>query len=177
MPTRSLSRRLPLPPADFVSVRTAAEIATVAKIANEIWREHYTPIIGPDQVDYMLMRFQSTEAIGDQIAGGMHYWLVITGSPIGYLAAEARTPALFISKFYLRSSQRGQGYGRQSMDFLADFAKAEGCNQMTLTVNRFNDSVTIYQRLGFGIDGELCQDIGSGYVMDDYAMSRSLTPL
>ena len=83
MPTRSLSRRLPLPPADFVSVRTAAEIATVAKIANEIWREHYTPIIGPDQVDYMLMRFQSTEAIGDQIAGGMHYWLVITGSPIG----------------------------------------------------------------------------------------------
>jgi hypothetical protein len=34
--------------------------------------------------------------------------------------------------------------------------------------------VNVYKRLGFQIAAELVMDIGSGFVMDDYRMEKSL---
>jgi ribosomal protein S18 acetylase RimI-like enzyme len=42
---------------------TEAESAVISALAGEIWREHYTPIIGAEQVEYMLAKFQSPEQI------------------------------------------------------------------------------------------------------------------
>ena len=39
------------------------DIALIAGLARQIWTEHYTPIIGAAQVEYMLGRFQSQSAI------------------------------------------------------------------------------------------------------------------
>ena len=35
----------------------------ISALAGEIWREHYTPIIGAEQVEYMLAKFQTAERI------------------------------------------------------------------------------------------------------------------
>ena len=43
------------------------QIKAIVEMAKEIWTEHYTPIIGKDQVDYMLDKFQSNDAISGQI--------------------------------------------------------------------------------------------------------------
>ncbi len=42
-------------------------IPVVESLAYSIWREHYTPIIGRHQVEYMLEKFQSKEALLNQI--------------------------------------------------------------------------------------------------------------
>jgi len=42
-------------------------------LAREIWTDHYVPIIGQAQVDYMLDTFQREEAIAAQLAGGYEY--------------------------------------------------------------------------------------------------------
>ena len=42
---------------------TESESAAISTLAGEIWREHYTPIIGAEQVEYMLAKFQSPEQI------------------------------------------------------------------------------------------------------------------
>ena len=47
----------------FHKVSTSNEIIEVVKIAREIWREHYPPIIGIEQVEYMLEHFHSKDAI------------------------------------------------------------------------------------------------------------------
>ena len=39
----------------------------LAKLAAEIWREHYTPLLGPAQVAYMVDKFQSEAAIRRQL--------------------------------------------------------------------------------------------------------------
>ena len=44
-------------------VRSPAQIEQCALLAEAIWREYYTPIIGEAQVAYMLEHFQSAEAI------------------------------------------------------------------------------------------------------------------
>ncbi|NCA83730.1 MAG: GNAT family N-acetyltransferase, partial [Opitutae bacterium] len=50
-------------------VESAEPIAAVAALAREIWTQHYVPIIGAAQVEYMLEKFQSAEAIARQLAG------------------------------------------------------------------------------------------------------------
>jgi len=45
------------------SVENDQDIDNVAILANQIWTEHYVPIIGEEQVDYMLYKFQSAETV------------------------------------------------------------------------------------------------------------------
>jgi ribosomal protein S18 acetylase RimI-like enzyme len=157
----------------FREVHTRGDRQQVADLARVIWQGHYPAVITVAQIDYMLARFQSAEAIAEQISAGMRYWLVMLGNEaIGYLAAQKRGTELFISKFYLLAAHRGRGFGRQCMAFLAEYAEAQDAERLMLTVNKGNSSVAIYQRLGFVIDGPLVQAIGGGYVMDDFQMSR-----
>ena len=55
-----------MPDLSFSSVKTDAEIAAVAELAQEIWTEHFPPIIGPAQTAYMIETFQSAKAIHRQ---------------------------------------------------------------------------------------------------------------
>jgi diamine N-acetyltransferase len=44
-----------------------------------------------------------------------------------------------------------------------------------LTVNKNNTgAISVYEKIGFRNVGSLVQDIGSGFVMDDYAMEKTL---
>ncbi len=51
-------------------VRSREQIGDVVNLAREIWTDHYVPIIGREQVDYMLEKFQSEKAIATQLADG-----------------------------------------------------------------------------------------------------------
>lgn len=42
---------------------TPGDIAKLAKLANEIWHQHFTPIIGEAQVNYMVDQFQSKTCV------------------------------------------------------------------------------------------------------------------
>ena len=55
---------------EFKTVDNIEKIAQVAKLAEEIWNQHYLPMIGKEQVSYMLDNFQSEDAIKQQIAQG-----------------------------------------------------------------------------------------------------------
>jgi len=47
----------------FQAALTTKDINIVVEIAQEIWPEHYTPIIGLEQVEYMLNNFHSSGII------------------------------------------------------------------------------------------------------------------
>ena len=72
---------------EIAKVTPACHLESVVRLARDIWNEHYVNIIGQEQVDYMLGRFQSAEAISRQLADGYDYYLVtFDGSPAGYFA-------------------------------------------------------------------------------------------
>ena len=54
----------------LVPITSTSQIAAVSRMAREIWEEHYIPLIGRAQVDYMVAKFQSAEAIRAQIDSG-----------------------------------------------------------------------------------------------------------
>jgi len=147
----------------------------LAELAREIWTEHYTPIIGAGQVEYMLSKFQSADSIMNDITvNNYRYFIVYDGvKPVGYFAVRPETDkrALFLSKFYLEKNSRGRGISRIMLDRIKSIAEESGLDHIWLTVNKYNEtSIRIYQKLGFRIVEDIVTDIGSGFVMDDYKM-------
>ena len=149
---------------------------TITKLASTIWKEHYTPIIGIEQVDYMLDKFQSVNAIKKQIEEGAEYYLIShEESQVGYISVSQKKNSLFLSKIYILSSIRGKGVGKKAMQFIEDLAIEKQCNTVSLTVNKNNtNSIKAYEKMGFVKVKEIVIDIGNGFVMDDFKMEKSL---
>ena len=50
-----------------VEANDVDSLRIINDLANSIWREHYIVIIGTEQVEYMLNKFQSVHSISNQI--------------------------------------------------------------------------------------------------------------
>ncbi|MDR1195989.1 MAG: GNAT family N-acetyltransferase [Endomicrobium sp.] len=159
---------------EIVAVDSKELINVAEKIAYEIWREHYVSIITREQIEYMLENFQSADIIAKQISEENYKYFLMKnseGSFEGYFAIVPGEENIFLSKIYVRKSSRKKGYGKKSVLFVKDFAKKNNCKNIFLTVNKNNlNSIEAYKKIGFSIEGEIKQDIGKGFVMDDYKM-------
>jgi len=159
----------------FKLAKTNLDFKTISVLAKNIWTEHYTPIIGLDQVNYMLEKFQSEIAIQNQInIDSFKYYLIINeNTAIGYLSIKNNDDALFLSKIYIDKSCRGKGFGKIAINFIEEKAKDLNCQKIYLTVNKYNmNSIMAYQKMGFIKTEELVIDIGNGYTMDDFRMEK-----
>ena len=163
-----------------------ATIKPLVKLASIIWHEHYDAIIGDKQVDYMLEKFQNEKAIAEQQTEGYQYFAAYENSSLehsdkavnqlmGYFSIkEKENNSLFISKFYLSSKARGKGYGRKMLEFIESKARESNKISLDLTVNKFNNAYKVYLKLGFEKVGDAQFDIGGGYIMDDYLLTKKL---
>ena len=163
---------------EMLCVTTPGQIKTTSALACEIWTQHYVPIIGQAQVDYMLAKLQSVQAIAQQMADGYEYYLAMDNdTPVGYFAL-APNPAehcALLSKIYVMQARRGIGLGKDIVMFIEKRCVELGLSEVWLTVNRNNsNSIAFYQRMGLTVTGSLVQDIGNGFVMDDYRMAKQV---
>ena len=79
-------------------VGSEEQISDVAALARQVWTDHYVPIIGQAQVDYMLEKFQSEEGIAGQLAEGYEYYMVREdGRGVGYLAVMPDADACMLT--------------------------------------------------------------------------------
>jgi diamine N-acetyltransferase len=164
----------------LIPVSSATQVAQVARMAHEVWNEYYVPIIGQAQVDYMVAKFQSPEAMQSQIDSGYEYFqMQQSGENVGYAAIrnDAADARVFLSKLYVLAAHRKAGAGRQSLELIERMARERGAKHLWLTVNKGNPSVRAYERLGFRIVEAIVMDIGGGYVMDDYKMEKPIAHL
>ena len=169
----------------FAPVRTALEIQQVVVLAQQIWTEHYVPIIGQSQVQYMLENFQSEAAISEQIAQGHEYFLAMTPGqspgldhcvPMGYMdiVGQPESNKLFLSKLYVVAAARGSGIGRNMFDFAVKMLRQRKLQTLWLTVNKFNPSLDVYLHWGMINTGSVVKAIGAGFVMDDYLLELAV---
>jgi len=168
-------------------LETDTELMDVSELAREIWTEHYTPLIGPAQTEYMILNFQSAGRIKKDISEkGYSYFAVYDEKkPVGYFALRPDEKGVFISKLYVLKEYRQRGIAKKMIQFSLDFAKEAIHSEkkkfnaashekpcMWLTVNKGNlGSIEFYKKVGFEISEEIVTDIGNGFVMDDYVMT------
>ena len=159
-------------------VSSAKQVAQTVILAKEIWQQHYLSIIGQAQIDYMLDKFQSSQAIDQQINAGYLYYLAeCENENLGYLALvpDSSQSRLMISKIYVDERARGKGIGKTMLEYTKQKAKELGLATVWLTVNIHNsDSIAWYLKQGFTKVDEVKADIGNGYFMDDYILELVL---
>lgn len=162
----------------FVKVSSDAQLTLLSQMANEVWHQHFASILAPEQIDYMVEKFQSYPAMKHQIEEeGYEYYLFreeddgIYEGHHGYMGFRVQDDALFLSKLYLLQAYRGRGISSRALELLISTAQNRGCRKIWLTVNRFNaHTIEVYRHWGFQTVREQCADIGQGFVMDDYIM-------
>ena len=152
--------------------KTNEDVKDIAALGAAVWNEHYTPIIGKDQVDYMIDKFQSEKAISEAIQNdGYIYYGVYDGSRLaGYCGiCPEEDGVVFLSKLYVDKEYRGRGISRLFLEnILTELPNTE---RIYLTVNKNNSSsIAVYEHLGFKKVREEKTDIGGGFFMDDDIM-------
>ena len=158
-------------------VTTTGQIDALSQLAAEIWNQHYVPIIGQAQVDYMLEKFQSPEAIRGQIEEGHEYYLLWNDAePVAYMSVVPGPDHLMLSKLYVKADCRCGGLGSRLLELARERARALQVERILLRVNRHNaEAIDWYLARGFRVDREDRQSIGGGFDMDDYILEDRLS--
>ena len=151
-----------------------SDLAAIAGLADAIWHQHFQTILSPEQIDYMVEKFQSYPALKSQVEedGYEYYQTLVDGTLAGYIGIHPETDALFLSKLYLHKDYRGRHIATQAFHFLTDLCKKRGLKKIWLTCNKHNDSsLAVYHHLGFQVTDTQEADIGNGFIMDEYIMT------
>ena len=157
---------------------TAAGLAEIATLANEIWHECFVGIISAEQIDYMVEKFQSFYPIMKQVSEQDYSYYAVRedGELCGYFCVKPENDErFFLSKLYLRKDKRGRGIASSMLGRIFEEGRKAGKKRVYLTVNKHNDhAISVYKSTGFEITDEAVTDIGNGFVMDDFILSYTL---
>jgi GNAT superfamily N-acetyltransferase len=161
---------------EFKEIKDAAGIDALVELIGEIWPEVFVPLIGKEQVDYMLVHYQGKEVITGEIEQGLRYFLVEKdGGRIGYFAYRLEDDRLFISKVYLKKPYRGRGLASEIFAYFEGHARENQKKKLFLHVNRFNrNAVDVYLHRGFEIVKIADEPLGEKYFLNDYWMEKKL---
>jgi diamine N-acetyltransferase len=152
----------------MLKIAQKSDIPTIQTLAHSIWREHYVPIIGAEQVEYMLDMIFTTDKLAQKMEESNFYLVQEDKSTAGFLSMHKDGENVyFIDKFYIQT--RGKGLGESAFKALINLYT--DADTIHLTVNKHNfKSINFYFKMGFKIEKNAVFDIGKNYVMDDFVM-------
>lgn len=156
------------------------DISDLQADARVIWLECYTDIISYEQIEYMLNWMYSKDTIEREIEHeSINYYFICHNDiklgfcslgPYSCIAGRAK-----LHKLYLYPKFHGKGFGSTSLLKICSLAQEQGYDSICLNVNKNNlSAVKAYERNGFTKEKSIVNDIGNGYVMDDYVMLKDL---
>lgn len=149
-----------------------SDIRLTAQMAQEIWNEAFRGIITQEQINYMVDKYQSYNAMKDQIENQGYTYFIISkdGKDAGYCGVQVKEDnSLYLSKMYLLKEARGQRLFEQMTNHLVKLCRDKGISRIWLTVNKHNDrAIAAYIKNGYKNIRSQTTDIGNGFVMDDY---------
>lgn len=155
---------------------TAPDAPTVSRLAETIWRYHYSGIISTAQIEYMLKQRYQPAMINEQLSNPDVWWrkLVLDENIIGFSCCMRTTipGQLKIDKLYIHCDHHRQGYGARLVRDAVEILRKNNLQSLILTVNKHNRSaISAYQHYGFEVTGDSIVDIGGGFFMNDYLMT------
>lgn len=162
---------------NFVKIKSDSGIQKLAVLADKIWHEAFSEILSPEQIDYMIEKFQSFGAIKTAIDKDNYEYFFISDETgiAGYTGIQEADGKLFLSKLYIAKENRGRKIASKAFDFIETLARKRNLKSIWLTVNRNNThAIEVYKSKGFSIIRTQVTDIGNGFVMDDFVFEKNI---
>lgn len=162
-----------------IRAATTADIPQIRLLAHEIWHAHYPAIITVEQINFMLEWMYSATEIECQLREGPHWEIAeLDNMPVAFtsygLEADGRVK---LHKLYVSTTHQRCGIGQRLLAHVIERAGQLGGSEVWMQVNKRNTTaIAAYQKAGFHIAQEATFDIGHGFVMDDYLMSKTVEP-
>lgn len=157
---------------------TPADIPIIQELVMQVWPQTYTPILGHEQVAYMLNLFYKPEALKKQMEQMGHRFIICCNEalPVAFASwSEVEEHIFKLHKIYIIPDQQGCGVGRKMLHYITNEIKKKAAIALTLNVNRYNHAAkAFYENIGFEqmLDEDI--DIGNGYFMNDHVLRLSL---
>jgi GNAT superfamily N-acetyltransferase len=154
-------------------------IPEIIALANISWKPTYKDILSELQMHYMMQLLYSADTLHQQITQEKHQFILAMDDDrnIGFASYFVKDPnnltAYKLQKLYINPDQQGKGIGKKLIDFIVEDIKPKGAGSLELNVNRFNNAIQFYKKIGFGIIREEDIDIGNNYFMNDYVMRKT----
>jgi ribosomal protein S18 acetylase RimI-like enzyme len=156
----------------------ANQLPIVIELTKKIWPVAYGTILSKAQLDYMINRFYSENALSQLMDKGHVFYLAQNEKEnfVGFLSFEINSAPhkTKIHKIYLLPEIQGTGLGKQFFELVKEKAIENNQKAIFLNVNKYNNALHFYTKLGFTIIKDEVIDIGEGYVMDDYVMELGI---
>ncbi len=162
------------------------EAEALAELAGRVWRAHYPGIITPRQIEYMLESRYKPALVRQYLARG-DLWLAARVNTaqsdrlgaeliVGFAHGEPLSDDDYkLDQLYVDLEWQRQGIGAALIREVAARAARRGHTRLVLRVNRQNQSaIDAYLKQGFTVSTIHLEDIGGGFVMDDYVMTKDL---
>lgn len=154
------------------------DIPEVRELAMQVWPHTYTPILGPEQVAYMIDLFYSPEALKKQMEDYHHRFIICYDDEhaVGFASyGEVESGVFKLHKLYVLPEMQERGVGKFMIRHIASELQTEGVKHLRLNVNRYNESaIAFYEKAGFRHHMVEDIDIGNGYFMNDHVLELEL---
>ena len=156
---------------------TPPDVPAISSLAREIWQATYPGIITQDQIDFMLELRYGHERLYDDLEDA-DKWLdqaFLDDRRVGFAFSEIYKGEFKLDKLYIHPDVQRQGVGGQLIEHVAERARKLGYPKVILAVNKRNEkAINSYKKYGFVVREITQDDIGQGYVMDDFIMEKVL---
>jgi ribosomal protein S18 acetylase RimI-like enzyme len=156
---------------------TPSEVPAISALAREIWQATYPGIITQEQIDFMLEQRYGHERLYDDLEDA-HKWLdqaFHDGRRVGFAFSEEYKGEFKLDKLYIHPDVQRRGVGGQLIAHVAERAGKLGYPCVILQVNKRNvNAINSYKKYGFTVRTSTVDDIGHGFVMDDFVMEKKL---
>ena len=153
-------------------------IPIVIDLTKKIWPVAYGEILSKAQLDYMIDKFYNETALRELIQKGHVFYLAQDENEkyVGFLSYEINSEPqkTKIHKIYVLPETQGTGLGRLFFELVKEKAIENHQSAIFLNVNKYNNAIHFYTKLGFTKVKDEVIDIGNGYVMDDYVMEITI---
>jgi GNAT superfamily N-acetyltransferase len=154
------------------------DLIHVQSIAHRTWPDTFKNVLSPAQIDYMLGWMYDLKNLEKQHNEGHQFFLAEeNGDNLGFTGIEVNNEpeVTKIHKIYILPTAQGKGMGSKFLAKIKEVAKSNDQKSLLLNVNKYNQgAINFYEHLGFvNIRAEV-NDIGNGYVMDDYVFELKL---
>lgn len=151
------------------------DLPLLYRLAREIWIPAFAPLFSKKQLEALYKGMYNDELLTEWLSaeGNEMYFIYEADKAIGYAAIEKKGDALKLDKIYIHPDLQGAGRGSEVMYFIEQRAKELQAKEITLRVNRGNDSaIRFYQNRGFEIERSIDFPGPDGYLYEDYLMTK-----
>lgn len=156
----------------------ANQLPIIIELTKKIWPVAYGTILSKAQLDFMIQKFYNETALQELIQKGHIFYLAQDEKEnyVGFVSYEINSvpDKTKIHKIYVLPETQGTGLGRQFFELVKEQAKENNQKAIFLNVNKYNNALHFYTKLGFSFVNDEVIDIGEGYVMDDYVMELGI---